>query len=39
LPSREEMDATLFICFANVFLPTGTILYQTLDFGLSTGLS
>ena len=35
LPSREAMDA---IFFANVFLTIGIILYQALDFGLSTGL-
>ena len=40
LPFREAMDEILCtrICFANVFLPIGTMLHQTLDFGLSTGL-
>ena len=38
LPFREAMDAILCICFANVFLPIGVILYQTLDLGLSTGV-
>ena len=38
LPSREAMDAIFCICFANVFLTIGIILYQALDFGLSTGL-
>ena len=38
LPSREAMDAIFCICFANAFYTIGIILYQALDFGLSTGL-
>ena len=38
LPSKEAMDTIFCICFANVFLTIGIILYQALDFGLSTGL-
>ena len=39
LPSREAMDVILCVCFASVSLLIGTILYQTLDFGMSTGLT